>query len=101
MQWPLCEVQLNTPQQQKQVQQHIKPSSTSQPVMQQASTQTLLPVFDLTDFLQLADGQQPSAALLQQCQRLAECLEKTGCLVVRATLELPTRFCCFTSHNHC
>jgi hypothetical protein len=86
MQQPLREVQLNSPpqQQQKQLQQHIKPSrSTAQPAMHQASTQEMLPVFDLTDFLQLADGQQPSAALLQQCQRLAECLEKTGCLVVR------------------
>lgn len=99
-QQPLREVQLNTPQQlNTPLQQHIKPSSIPKPAMQQASTQDLLPVFDLTDLLQLADGQQPSAALLLQCQRLAECLEKTGCLVVRAILELPTRFCCFTSHK--
>lgn len=49
--------------------------------MQPASTQDLLPVFDLATFLQLADGQEPSADL-EQCRQLAECLAKTGCLVV-------------------
>lgn len=51
--------------------------------MQPASTQELLPVFDLSAFLALAEGEAPSAALLEQCKQLSECLAKTGCLVVR------------------
>eukprot|EP00879_Flechtneria_rotunda_P021970 GHRR01023170.1.p1 GENE.GHRR01023170.1~~GHRR01023170.1.p1 ORF type:complete len:229 (+),score=50.13 GHRR01023170.1:213-899(+) len=44
--------------------------------------QEALPVFDLAPFLAL-DGQAPSAELLQLCQQLADCLARTGCLVVR------------------
>lgn len=51
--------------------------------MQPASTQDLLPVFDLASFLQLADGREPSTKLMQQCRQLSECLCETGCLVVR------------------
>jgi hypothetical protein len=83
MQQPLQEVQ-NRPQQQLHPNQQLHKAvhrSSSSP-MQQASTQELLQVFDLSDFLALADGQAPSGALLQQCQQLAECLVKTGCLVV-------------------
>lgn len=86
MQQPLQEVQ-NRPQQQlhpnQQLHKAVPLSSSSSSPMQQASTQELLPVFDLSGFLALSDGQAPSGALLQQCQQLAECLVRTGCLVVR------------------
>ena len=93
MQQPLQEVQ-NRPTAQQQLHSPSKQqlhsigsqqgSSSSSTPMQQTSTQDLLPVFDLSDFLALPDGQEPSPALLQQCKQLADCLVKTGCLVVRA-----------------
>uniref|UniRef100_A0A383VB58 Isopenicillin N synthase-like Fe(2+) 2OG dioxygenase domain-containing protein n=1 Tax=Tetradesmus obliquus TaxID=3088 RepID=A0A383VB58_TETOB len=47
-----------------------------------SNTQEALPVFDLSAFLAL-DGQPPTPELQEQCKQLAECLARTGCLVVR------------------
>lgn len=47
-----------------------------------SNTQEALPVFELSAFLAL-DGQPPTAELQEQCKQLAECLARTGCLVVR------------------
>lgn len=86
MQQPLQEVQ-NCPQQlSKQLSnRELKSSSSASMQQPQASTQDLLPVFDLSDFLALQAGQQPSTAVVEQCRQLAECLVKTGCLVVRSS----------------
>jgi hypothetical protein len=51
---------------------------------QAASTQELLPVFDLAALLSCSGQQQPTEELLQQCRALAACLEQSGCVVVRA-----------------
>jgi len=84
MHQPLTEVQ-NWPQQQlhRSKQTSAMPQHNSSTPMQPASTEELLPVFDLRDFLALQDAEAPSAVLLEQCKQLAECLAKTGCLVVR------------------
>lgn len=47
-----------------------------------SNTQEALPVFELSAFLAL-DGQPPTAELQEQCKQLAECLARTGCLVVK------------------
>jgi hypothetical protein len=47
-----------------------------------SNTQEALPVFDLSAFLAL-NGQPASKELQEQCKQLAECLARTGCLVVR------------------
>ncbi|KAF6250741.1 Clavaminate synthase-like protein [Scenedesmus sp. NREL 46B-D3] len=47
-----------------------------------SNTQEALPVFDLSAFLALA-GQPATHELHEQCKQLAECLARTGCLVVR------------------
>jgi hypothetical protein len=46
-----------------------------------SNTQEALPVFDLSAFLAL-DGQKLSPELQEQCKQLADCLARTGCLVV-------------------
>lgn len=81
---PTAHQQLHSPSKQHLHSTGSQQGSSSSTPMQQASTQDLLPVFDLSDFLALPDGQEPSPALLQQCKQLADCLVKTGCLVVRA-----------------
>ena len=90
---PLTEVQNRPAQQQlhqhKQLHKPVQDNSIAS--MQQPSTQDLLPVFDLTDFLALPDGQAPSAALLEQCKQLAECLARTGCLVVSHAVNMTRR----------
>lgn len=90
MQQPLQQELQNVPLPQQQLHQHLKAqpnkSNSDQQPMQRASTQDLLPVFDLSAFLALAEGEAPSEELLEQCRQLAECLVKTGCLVVRAVL---------------
>jgi hypothetical protein len=63
-------------------------ASSSMAAPQPASTQELLPVFDLAAFLALAPGQQPPPELMQQCRDVARCLEETGCVVVRL-LDVP------------
>eukprot|EP00878_Enallax_costatus_P011232 GHUV01011729.1.p1 GENE.GHUV01011729.1~~GHUV01011729.1.p1 ORF type:complete len:329 (+),score=73.58 GHUV01011729.1:124-1110(+) len=56
--------------------------SSSTGVPYASDTQDALPVFDLAPFLAL-QGQAPGAELMQQCQQLADCLARTGCLVIR------------------
>lgn len=50
-----------------------------------------LPVFDLSEFLALKNGEVP-AKLVPQCQQLAECLASTGCVVV-STVGVPRLVC--------
>lgn len=45
------------------------------------NTQEALPVFDLSEFIAL-EGGEPTPGLVEQCKQLAECLARTGCLVV-------------------
>lgn len=43
---------------------------------------SVLPVYDLSDFLTSNPSGAPSEQLLEQCRQLAECLHQTGCLIV-------------------
>eukprot|EP00775_Hariotina_reticulata_P010695 gene10695-10852_t len=48
-----------------------------------SDTTNVLPVFDLSGFLALKQGEVPAEQLVQQCVQLADCLSSTGCVVVR------------------
>lgn len=70
-----------------------RPSATS--LSPAVDTQEALPVFEIAPFIAL-DGQTPAAQLMQQCQQLADCLARTGCLLVsywRSPLMLRRKYC--------
>lgn len=68
------------PQQQK-LSQQVHAAVQMAPQKTSSDTTNVLPVFDLSGFLALKQGEVP-AELVQQCMQLADCLASTGCVVV-------------------